>query len=314
MEQNVQLKKKLNTLLMNKRIIMKRLLMLVVISSFLVSCKDKEKDKLYDELIAGYQRENAAVKSMNHRVYWSLNDKIRKQETMDVALEWEPKARVIFNNTDTLINYLDSCINNITQDSTKNDLNKDYNNNFSSGLYKRLLNYKTICFKLDPELKSNFKNNLFLTATTKDTIEQPLKIFMETGIKDKKQAVAFLAGIENKVLSMEFALIDFCDKKTAYTDDFYFSFCAIAAQNTDHLKAGEKLHITAGEGCFSKKRKNRIFINNRQIKLNAEGIAEYEIKAPDKPGKYHIPVKIEYSKQDSTKGFVDKDIVYTVDE
>ena len=292
---------------------MKKILLLLLITSMLISCKDKEKDRLYDELIAGYQRGNSSLKDINRKIYWSIKEKLRKPETIDVALIWEPKITLIRNKSDTLLNYLDSCIVLLKQDSFAPNLEKEYNKLFMDLLYKRLLNLKKTCLAIDPEIKSNFEKNILIT-TIHDTIEVPLDVFNATVFHNKKEAIAFLSGVENNILNLEYYLIDFCDKKTIIIDEGWFSFSAIAVQNTEHLKAGEKLRIIAGEGCFSKKRNNRVFINNKQIKLNAEGVAEFEMTAPKVLGKYHIPVKIEFTRPDSTKDFLDKDIVFTVDE
>ncbi len=293
---------------------MKKILLLLVITSILISCKDKEKDRLYEELIAKSNNENQLLSNLIHRVSWSLNEKLYKPETIDLALIWNPKAQKVKHKADTLFNYLDSIINLINQDSATVIEKVNLNEPFLSVLYNKLLNYKIFCLSIDSEFKSYYEPSFIITSIEKTNKEMSLKTFIETNLNNKKRALCFLSILENNILSLEFAFLDFCDKKSTFINEGYYSFNAIAVQNTEHLKAGEKLKIIAGEGYFSKKRNNRVFINNKQIKLNSEGVAEFNMIAPNVPGKYHVPVKIEFSRPDSTKGFLEKDIEYTVDE
>ena len=72
--------------------------------------------------------------------------------------------------------------------------------------------------------------------------------------------------------------------------------------------------ITAGVGAFSTAASPKIFVNDKEIQLNSDGVAEYKTKVPNEIGTYKKQVKIEYIKPDGTRGSVEKEIIYTVDE
>jgi len=95
--------------------------------------------------------------------------------------------------------------------------------------------------------------------------------------------------------------MDFCRSQIGVLDGGGFQvFSAIAAQNTTFLKSGELLEITAGVGSFSVAARPKITIDGKNIPLDPDGTAIYRIKAPGKPGKHVIPVKIEFVKPDGS--------------
>jgi hypothetical protein len=50
----------------------------------------------------------------------------------------------------------------------------------------------------------------------------------------------------------------------------------------------------------------------RIVALKGNALAVYKLKAPSKPGKYYVPVKINYTDQDGSQQTVQKEIEYTV--
>jgi len=57
-----------------------------------------------------------------------------------------------------------------------------------------------------------------------------------------------------------------------------------------------------------------ITVNGSTVPVEADGIAQYKMKADGSPGKHNIPVKIQYSRLDGTSVFCDKVIQYAIRE
>ena len=315
MEQNVQLKKKLNTLLMNKRIIMKRLLMLVVISSFLVSCKDKEKDKLYDELKAGYKTSNEILEDNIIRAYTSLRLKTEKPESREAALFWFTKAEVIKKMSDSLFESIDSLILKIKDNSKKESIITEQK---SGVLYKNLLDYKQQVLSIDPEFMSTFKDSLTITAHTNDAIEKTENVFYEDYFlqngNDVIKQIVHLTKIENNIRFLESTLIVFMSRKICVLNCDYSLNHAIIYQNTFHLKKNEVLEVNAGIGVYRTATNAHVIVHNKVFPVKGEGFAVYKQTITDTPGKYKFPLRIEYKNPDGSTAYYVTEIEYTVDE
>ena len=86
----------------------------------------------------------------------------------------------------------------------------------------------------------------------------------------------------------------------------------IVAQNSTIVQAGEQVEITAGLFSFRFEQKPDIYVYEKKISLDANGFAIYKLKAAAKPGKYYVPLKINYTDQDGRQQSVQKEIEYTV--
>ena len=225
---------------MNKSLVMNKIIRLLVITSMIVSCKDKEKDKLYDELIAGFKTTNEILEDNTIRAYTSLRLKTEKPESREVALIWFTKAEVIKKKADSLFESIDSLVLNIKDNSNKETTITEQK---SEILYKNLIDFKLQILSTDPELMSTFNDSLTITANTNDAIEKTAKefyedYFLQHGYEVKKQIV-HLTKIENNIRFLEYTLIVFMSRKICILFCDYSISHSILYQNTFHLKKNE---------------------------------------------------------------------------
>jgi hypothetical protein len=70
----------------------------------------------------------------------------------------------------------------------------------------------------------------------------------------------------------------------------------LVTQNSNIVFAGDKLEITAGIVAFQWQAQPTVSINNKQVEVSS-GRAVHQMKVPDLPGEYDVPVTIQYNDQ-----------------
>ena len=283
----------------------------------IVSCKDKEKDRLYDELNKGFENSNNVIEYLNQREYHTLADKLAKGISHEQATIWYPKAIKVKEKSESLFQQLEDIKNSIKKDSLQKQ-NNYFDKTVLHTLYNTLLKYKTEVLNVDSEVYYTFYNNLTITSGAFDSTEKTEKEFTELyffmNTSSPKQLIATVSKLQNNIKITENAIITFCERKINNSFCGYDVFEDLVSLNYKHLKLGEKLEVTAGIGSFSTLVLPQIFINGKKRNLNAEGFVKYKINVPNKPGKYFIPVKINFKKPDGTNATLKKQIEYNVDE
>ncbi len=125
-------------------------------------------------------------------------------------------------------------------------------------------------------------------------------------------ALAMLAKFQNDVLNTEsLMIIYFNSHVSSYTDSFE-SYSAIATQSSSYVKAGDSIEIFAGVGAFSVASNPSITINGHKMIIGEDGVASHRLKSSQKPGKYTVPVVIEFIKPDGSPLKMSKVLKYTV--
>ena len=121
-----------------------------------------------------------------------------------------------------------------------------------------------------------------------------------------------LSKFQNNIRINEERILVFCHEQIGSTGPNCTFISAISAQNKSVVQAGEKIEIYAGVGEFSSNMKTEVFIYDKPVRLDENAIAIYKLKAASKPGKYYVPVKINYTDQNGRQQTVQKEIEYTV--
>jgi hypothetical protein len=88
----------------------------------------------------------------------------------------------------------------------------------------------------------------------------------------------------------------------------------VVMQSKTNVKSGEEIEITAGIALFTSRAGPVITVGGKPVSTDFGGVAYYKFKAPVSTGKHTVPVKIEFFKPDGTKGYLTKNITYTVEE
>jgi hypothetical protein len=124
-----------------------------------------------------------------------------------------------------------------------------------------------------------------------------------------------LNKIESDMLTVEKRFIDYCkSRRTRVVYEAYTMWSVIATVSSSYVKAGQSIKVYAGLGSFTVVSKPRITIDGKEVAVDSEGVAEYQLVATGKPGEHAIPVTIEFSKVDGSKQFMTKKVKYIIAE
>ncbi|MFY7964237.1 MAG: hypothetical protein ACOVO1_05025 [Chitinophagaceae bacterium] len=271
----------------------------------LVSCgRNKEDEKLFEELNASLESSNKLINAKSVGFMMTMEEKMQDSRTHYIAIKWQPKARFIEKKSNEIIAYLNSLNNKASFRTEKKYLQK---------LHKELIEYKQQMQELDSAMYNDLSKDIKITSEIGEANEQTEAEFCNS-FNESNQLLK-LAIYKNRIVRIKSSLIEYCEMNTRPGCVLNFeSFRAIAAQNSTKFKPAETLEITAGVGAFSKAASPKVFVNNKEVVLNSDGVAEFKETVPSKPGKYYKQVKIKYIKPDGTIGAAEKEIIYTVDE
>jgi GldM N-terminal domain len=290
--------------------------------TLLFSCKEINKTEISNAKILERDFQNATktIEKYNNVLLSSLKEKSFAPVTSFIGAVWLAKA-------ETIKKYADSVKADIellrTQLKNEADLHFEeskevFNENSKAPVHKvfitdnkselLLLNWATLNNRLmliDEEIKIEFENTIEKIKIENNVVEkETLNNFKKrfTNITTM-EALVILSSIENNVTSTENRLITFCYSKVGSVGGCGFSNVSsfLIGQNTTKLQVGKKLIITAGMGAYTRKGAPKIKINNKQIELESGGIAEYEMKITSKPGKYKIPVVVDFTDENGYK-------------
>lgn len=300
---------------------------------FFCSCKNNPNNSLTVYRVAeeGFQRSSKNISLATNLVYHAIEEKIHAPETREVAMRWQPVADKIKELSDSIVKYINGLKEELKNEAGGSDSkNKDWENSMgvsehlfeSHGKGKELLGalikYKEALLALDPELKSQFGNNInifsneFIFAAT-DTVAFTRTFFSSIPVI---AANVMLSKFVNNVKVCENETVTYCYNKIGFLDgaSMYDKFVAIVGQSSNYVKAGDNLEISAGVGSFSTASNPVITINGRVVPLTADGVAIHKFKTSQKAGRNFVPVKIEYTKPDGTKEIKTFNIEYTIIE
>jgi hypothetical protein len=122
-----------------------------------------------------------------------------------------------------------------------------------------------------------------------------------------------LTKLQNNIKINELNIVTFCHEQIGKVS---FGPCEadlpLVMINSSIVQPEEKMEIIAGNGTFYTNRNTKVFIYDRQIEIGENGVAEYKFNASSKPGRYFIPVRVNYLDQNGKQQTVQKEIEYTV--
>jgi hypothetical protein len=92
----------------------------------------------------------------------------------------------------------------------------------------------------------------------------------------------------------------------------YDKHTVIASLNSSYVKSGQAVELTVGMGSFTDDLTPRITIDGKELKLNNDGVVVHKFIVNGTPGNHRIPVKVEYTKPDGSKGYALKYVEYII--
>jgi GldM N-terminal domain len=309
---------------------MKRFIAIVIVVFAFFSCSHKSESDLavYKTIQAGFSQSANAIASSNKDIYLSIEGRAQNPGTASHAEKWLPKALLIKDISDDMAKYIESLVRElkveagikmenereIFREDDKDAVERVFITNAKGKeLQKKLIKYKNDMLAIDTELLNTFEH---VIINVSDSVFK--KGFTKTYFQDIPAiaALALLKKYGNEIVSTENEFLRFCLNKTVYFRcGFGEKVQAIVSQNSDYIKAGGNIEITAGVGSFYTAASPQITIQDKVFRSNTfDGIVKYKFKTPLKSGKYYVPVKIEYVAEDGRKQMVMQQIKYTVVE
>lgn len=313
---------------------MLRFIGVITFAFVFASCSNNSTNSLavFNATEEGLQRSNEAIAASSNTIYHALDDRLTNPRTAMHANIWQPKAMIIKQKSSEVINYIEALVKELKKEAglkTENfkpvfkEDNLDaasrlfIDKNKGKELYEKLKNYKKEMLAVDPEINNQFGKNSPILTKDFEYEDDKQKEFANTFFNNTPTiaALAMLRKFENNVKIMENQYVEFCLNKIANNGEGFTFIRSLIGQSSNTVKGGDKIEITAGIGAFSVGAQSKVTINGKLFQPNSiEGVAKYNFKTPLKPGKYSIPVKIEYTAEDGTRKVITKKVDYTVVE
>jgi|GEM_PF-999104 len=318
----------------------KALIVPAVIVVLLAGCRPEENPEQLKAVNRSLEYANRVMQDANRLIYDEFTDKKRELSTAVYVAIWEPKANQITQYSDSIRGLIKAIKSELIKqsDSLKIDyvdVTKQLYN--ADGIGGQLLNkltafkdsFPAVFYSGDTMAHSYRENQLNYILKTipllpayRDSLPTDNKSAYKRnwlqesfGHSSSLMAMIMLNKIENDVLTSEHTFIDCCKKQIAIGCNLLsFKLSAIATLSSSYIKPGQSIQVLAGIGEFSSASKPTIKINGKQVQLNAEAVAEYSFKPTGKPGKYRVPVIIEFTKPDGEKYTLSKNPEYIIAE
>jgi hypothetical protein len=282
------------------------------------SCKQEIDREHLANLIKTLQQSNALVEDFNALTQSQLMDMKWRPYHHDEDYEKAVKGSKLRQLSAGIVEYVDNLNSSVTMEKAHE-------------LFSRLVQFKQDMLSLvkardyphDQKFLEN-RNQLFKELPILDFLADSAALSTASSSANKWAAEtsnsndpsvsqATLLKIKNDILVSEQMLLKYFNRRPVLLicgDIGYFS--AMAFINSSYVRSGDSLEIIAGIGTFTAAGRPRVFIDGKEISLNSEASAVYNFIPKGKPGKYTIPVTIEFYKPDGTKLEVSKRLSYTI--
>jgi hypothetical protein len=121
-----------------------------------------------------------------------------------------------------------------------------------------------------------------------------------------------LTKLKHDLILSAYQLIQFVKREIAELVLEYTRFDAVETLSAGVVKPGASIQITAGIGRFRPEPNPVITIGNKRATLTDDAVAIRSITAPQRPGNYSIPLRIEFTKPDGSTAWREDTLHYEV--
>lgn len=304
---------------------------------FLAACHTPDHSEALQIINKSFINAQAILSEKNEDIYEVLAAKRRDPQTNAKATVWEPKVLVVKKLTTGIKSYIKSIKQQLDalpphDEAAARKLIKVT----GDSLYARLFNYNTAVVRVlypeefsdYPQLEMQLRKDVeYLKKDISDRsgiqpdsmhgqltdLQNWKKVYLEEG--SPILVMAMLNKIEQDVLVTEHTMASYINNQVSSLNcGNYDRFSAVMVLSSSYVKAGQEIEVTAGVVSYSAAAKPDVFIDGNKRRLNDEGVALYRLKANGKPGKYTVPVKVEYYKPDGSRVFVTRNLEYIIAE
>jgi len=311
---------------------MNKLITFIAFVFIFSSCKDNTNNNLsvFKAINEGLEQSNKVISSNNDIIYRVMEERLADPKTSEAMKVWQPKAMKVKELSDSMVNFIRRLKEDLVSEAgpvkpedkdalERNETVVDHvfqSHGKGKELFEKLINYRREMLSVDPILNKALENDVIIFSKYFDQSINDADEF-EKAFFNKKPAIAaraMLSQIENNIKVSESNFITFCNSRMCIIEIIYDSFAPLVSLSSSYVKGGDEIEINAGVGAFSTVAQPRITINNISIAVNANGLGIYRLKTPLKSGKYQVPIKIEFTKEDGTKELMTRNVEYTVIE
>lgn len=280
----------------------------VVVAMCFVSCYGHKKE---EEILKGMgtmlENSNRSIENANQTIYRAIDSKLNKPESKDHFAVIFPKTTAVRNASKEMIGFTDeikSAIKKKTEhtenfqvtynDEDKSSVKEILTQDKINALFDRLAVYKTTMLHIDSAVAAQFSNNTFfnnVTGTTENSRAEFSNCFndLPAGV-----CIAVLNRLENNVYNAESKFITYFHNSIAthtfIRDDFP---AMLVSQNSTVFHPGDEIKITGGIGIFAEQIPIILKVNRNTVKGD-HGVGTCILTAPQVPGKYKVPVTINF--------------------
>ncbi|HEX2606586.1 MAG TPA: hypothetical protein VHK91_04365 [Flavisolibacter sp.] len=174
---------------------------------------------------------------------------------------------------------------------------------FLKEMYSKVSHYIAKTLKLNSWLSKNLAREVPVIFKVSDAL---------TSTVSEPELRSLIEQYRHKVLSFEYKALEVQISEISFED--FTIFNAIIAQSSTCLKPGDTLTITAGIGAFTRKNDPAIQINRKNVPLDDQNVAIQKMKITSIPGRYVVPIKVQYTDQDGKAQYFNQIIRYEVKE
>lgn len=258
------------------------LIQLISLCSVIAGCNIKENNEktIENSAIVALKRSNDAISELSAKNYEALQNKLIDVTYGDRVEKWNKKAVSLKELTRRIIFDVEN--------------SKSHHSHFIDSL---------------KQFKHRYVYELQLLDSN---LTKYLLSFLHSEIPTVSEEF-IIQKTKNDILLLESVLSDYFNENTAVIIEPFTRFSTIIGQNTNHLRNGETLIISAGIGSFTLAANPVFIINQDSIMPDYnQGVATYKFSVSGR-GTKNLPVKIIYTSSEGQKKTEDFQITYTVD-
>lgn len=273
-------------------------LLLIVIFT---GCSRPEKEKELIRFMSETLEQSGMVNKMSTSLALkSLEEKTKEACTRENALKWYPKAQQVAAVTKKALEQV-------------YEMRKQHKtgNATAGSLVPGLIQYRKAIEAIDSAFINRMQLDLsFIPRFLRNITGDSTGIVQQLQQTDQVLLNGYLTILEAELKIAENRLVYFCIQMSGGCCLLLMDYSILVSQSSTVLQPGENLTITAGVGAFSKQAHPMIRINNIQTPVKETGYSVYHLKAPQKPGKYSVPVIISFTNPETLESKTKQQRIY----
>jgi len=285
----------------------------------LASCHSNPNSTQLKEIDNGLRLSIHFIAGQNDVIYHTLDNKQLDASTRYVASLWAPPAFKVRMFSARAMNYLDSLQ---AKMSASGSISKEDEKSLFDTLVTCRRNLLSVFpDSLDPggnyiaEDRRQFRRHIPLLLDTSGH-SQPSLTFSKWDDRLFRGDTALIAlGLDKlkiDVLLSEQEVIKYCDRNAISLVDRFDNFAPLITLSSNIVSPGGTIELTAGIGAYHSSARTTVSVGGISAPSYSGGLAFYKLRASEKPGRYSIPVKIDFTTPDGRQRTVEQDVRYQV--